>query len=150
MGTFSAKLVTHPQNAETSSRMCSLSGRRSCPSAPRKAGLGGHFMTAKKSVLSSASARVRLSPKSQCESPASIRLGPCIQKDWKPWLWEKRLWTSRCQQHSPCGDNCLSQPATATNTIHGHHQGQLYKVSTAETGWGRPSRVRAGHFPQGS
>lgn len=31
-------------------------------------------------------------------SPASLRLGPHKPEDWKPWLWEKRLWASGCQR----------------------------------------------------
>lgn len=68
---------------------------------PRKRGLGSHFMTIKKSLLSSPHARVGSPLNHSVLTPASYQGRSSIQKDWKPWLWEKRLWASRRQQYTP-------------------------------------------------
>lgn len=85
---------------------------------PRKPGLGSHFMTIKKSLLSSPHARVGRSPKSQCADPSLYRVGSSIQKGWEPWLWEKGLWASRRQQYTPVVTIvCHSLPLPPTQSM---------------------------------
>lgn len=64
-------------------------------------------------------------------------------------LWERRLWVPECQQHTPCGGSCLSQPASATKATQGHREWQVYRIPAVEAGRAGPPARQAGHFPQG-
>lgn len=68
--------------------------------------------------------------------------------DWVPipMALEETAGGTRCQQHTLCGGNCVSQPPVATNTI--HESGSCTGSPQQRQGGTGFPEWQADHFPQ--